>query len=302
MTIQERVQELFDKFNVNLSVTEGQKENFAEAPLDNGTVIYTDDAEFTEGSEVYIINDEGERIALPPGDYTFKDGGKISVGNGGKVASIQKGGDGKGEGDGKNVVDSQPAKTKDKPANSGDNGGGSGSKGVPENSKGGKGKGGGNSPSKGKGKLEDEDENPNEMNYVSREEVEEMIASAIQKLKEEEEKEMEHTPDHKEDEDKTEMSVNPEASSEESAPVEEEVLDPEPKAEDEKDEEAEEVNLSKVLTELEETKAKLFELQKQAASEGLKRVTPTAKAKEPLNLKNLSTAERIEALAKHFNA
>ncbi len=83
MTIQERVQELFNKFNVNLTV-EATRTELAEATLENGTVIYTDGDDFVEDGEAYIINDEGERIPLPPGDYTLADGGVISIGDVGK--------------------------------------------------------------------------------------------------------------------------------------------------------------------------------------------------------------------------
>ena len=73
MTIQERVQEVFNRFNVNLTVSEDKSTELAEAALENGTVIYTDAEAFEEGAEAYIINDEGERIALPPGDYPLAE-------------------------------------------------------------------------------------------------------------------------------------------------------------------------------------------------------------------------------------
>ena len=87
MSIKERVQEIFNRFNVDLQVTE-EKVEMAEATLDNGTVIYTDDENFNEGSEAYIINDEGERIALPPGDYTLENGTTIKIGEGGVVTAV----------------------------------------------------------------------------------------------------------------------------------------------------------------------------------------------------------------------
>ena len=241
MSIQQRIQDLFDKFNVNLTVTENTtpRVDLAEATLDNGTVVYTDDEAFNEGSEVYIINDEGERIALPQGDYELQDGGVLSIGEGGKIVS------------------SSPAESDD---------------------------------------SEEINQSENEnMNYVSKEEVEEMIASAIQKMKEE----LEHTPEHKEDEDKEEMSeVNPEAKNDDA--IEAKVAEPE--VVEEKVEEEESVELSAVLAELSETRAQLTELQKQAASAGLKRATPQPQAKEPLSLASMTTEERIKALAKHYTA
>ena len=123
MTIKERVQEVFNKFNVNLTAEEVLRVDMAEAALENGTVIYTDGEDFAEGEEAYIINDEGERIPLPPGDYTLADGGVISIGDLGKVNKVTKpqGGDAKNEGkpdakgiDGKPNIDStKPIKRKE---------------------------------------------------------------------------------------------------------------------------------------------------------------------------------------------
>ncbi len=88
MTITERVQEVFNKFNVKLTVTEEPRTEMAEAALDNGTVVYTDAEAFAEGVEAYIINDEGEKIPLPPGDYELQDGRTLVIGEGGVVSSI----------------------------------------------------------------------------------------------------------------------------------------------------------------------------------------------------------------------
>ena len=102
MTIKERVQEVFNRFNVNLEVEDKVRVDLAEAALENGTVIYTDADSFVEGAEAYIINDEGERIPLPPGDYTLGRWRNISIGDIGKINKVQKpvsdgkGGDGKG--------------------------------------------------------------------------------------------------------------------------------------------------------------------------------------------------------------
>lgn len=286
MSIQTRVQELFDKFNVNLTVTDNEsvRIDLAEATLDNGTVVYTDDAEFNEGSEVYIINDEGERIAMPEGEYGLQDGGKMSIGAGGKVASVNKGGDSKAPNQpAKSPKDNKP-QPKGKPASDGG-----------DSSSGGK----GGDDSGGK-KVKKESEIEDDMNYVSKDEVEEMIASAIQAMKEE----LEHTPDHKkEEEDMTEMSVNPEAKANEAeaeVEIEVEVEMEEEAKEESKEEEA--VELSAIQKELDETKAELVELQKQAASDGLKRATPQPKAQEPLNLANMTTEERIKALSNHYTA
>ena len=300
MTIQERVQELFHKFNVNLTVEESRTE-LAEAALENGTVIYTDGDDFVEGDEAYIINDEGERIPLPPGDYTFKDGGVISIADGGKIASVAKGGEGK---DGKAV---NPAKTKepvakapvkDAPVEPTPK--------EPAPTK--------PAPTKPKTRQSadfEEEENPNDMeevtiNYVTREEVEAIVAEAIaaamgepaiEEATEEEKEEMSVNPEAPKAEAKEEAKEEPQEEAEE--PTEEVEVEVELSAETEEVEAPNEMDV--ILTELSQVKERLFELQKQAASTGLKHKAPTQK-KEPLNLQNLTTEERVRALANHYNA
>lgn len=221
MTIQERVQEVFNRFNVNLTVSEEARTEMAEAALDNGTVIYTDADAFAEGVEAYIINDEGEKIPLPPGEYTLADGGMITVGEGGVVSSVS----------------------------------------------------GAESPAEEVEASEEEVEEvqaEEEPTYVTKAEVEEMIKAALESIAAQDDKE--------------EMSaVNPEAPKAEKVEVEE------------KEEEDE------VKVELAAVKAELEAIKKQAAEGGLKHKAPTPK-REPLNLKNLTTEERVRALANHFNA
>ena len=90
MNITERVQEVFNRFNVNLTVAENPRAEFAEATLENGTVVYTDAENFAEGVEAFIINDEGERIPLPAGEYTLADGMILTVEDAGKVVAVSK--------------------------------------------------------------------------------------------------------------------------------------------------------------------------------------------------------------------
>jgi len=295
MTIQERVQDIFNKFNVNLKVEESRTE-LAEAALDNGTVIYTDGDDFVEGDEAYIINDEGERIPLPPGDYTFKDGGVISIADGGKIAALNKGGEGKEAKDGKA---SNPAKTKqpvaEAPAKDAP------VKPAPTDPP-------VKPPTKPKTRQSadfEEEENANDMeevtiNYVTREEVEAIIAEAIAAAM------GEPAVEEAEEEEKEEMSVNPEApKAEAKEEPQAEAVEPTEEFEVEVEMSAETTEapneMDVIMTELSQVKERLFELQKQAASTGLKHKAPTPK-KEPLNLQNLTTEERVRALANHYNA
>jgi len=226
MNIAERVQEVFNRFNVNLKVTDNvelenkeTKTDLAEATLDNGTVIYTDADSFAEGVEAYIINDEGENIALPPGEYTLADRGMITVGEGGVVTSVSG-----AESPAEEVEASE--------------------------------------------EVEAAEEEKEEVMYVTKSEVEAMIAAALESL----------------------------------APKEEEMSEEAEQAEEPQEPEAEELSKEDPISvELAAVKAELEAIKKQAAEGGLKHKAPTAK-REPLNLKNLTTEERVRALANHFNA
>jgi len=222
MTIQERVQEVFNRFNVNLTVSEEKRTEMAEATLENGTVIYTDAEQFAEGVEAYIINDEGENIPLPPGDYTLADGGVIVVGDGGVVTSVGEATEEVVE----EVVEEVEASEETQEVEASE---------------------------------ETEEVQAEETpSYVTKAEVEEMIAAAFEALNKD---------------DKEEMSADT----------------PEPK----KEEDA-------VAVELAAVKAELEAMQKKAAEAGLKHQAPTTK-REPLDLKNLSTQERVSALLNQFS-
>ena len=223
MTITERVQEVFNKFNVKLTVTEEPRTEMAEAALDNGTVVYTDAEAFAEGVEAYIINDEGEKIPLPPGDYTLADGRTLVIGDGGVVSSITE------------APTEEPA-TEEVEASE---------------------------------EEVEEVQAEEEPTYVTKAEVEEMIKAALESIVAQDDKE--------------EMSaVNPEA----------------PKAE--KVEEKVEEKENEAALELAAIKAELADLKKQAAEAGLKHKAPTVK-REPVDLKNLSTQERVSALLQNFS-
>ena len=312
MTIQERVQELFHKFNVNLTVEESRTE-LAEATLENGTVIYTDGDDFVEDGEAYIINDEGERIPLPPGDYTLADGGVISIGDIGKINKVQKpvsdgkGGEGKGA-DGKpanvpNIDVTKPAKKKDK----GDGGG----------------DGGGKPAKKGKKKLSSDEEQTTDMKVELNaelvfamlqerfpdlgEEVAQAIAVAVEEIYAQPEAEVEAEEEDEEMgyKDKEEMQVNPEApKAEKEVEVEVEVESEEVESDQENTElsaveEKSEIDLLKEA--LAQTNERLEQLHKMSAHGGLKHKAPSAPKAEPLDLANMTIEERVRALANQFS-
>jgi len=82
MTLKERISELFDKYSVELSVEENAEVKFAVATLDSGQEIQTDAEAFAVGVAVFVVNDEGEQIPLPDGEYTLQDGSMLVVAEG----------------------------------------------------------------------------------------------------------------------------------------------------------------------------------------------------------------------------
>ena len=107
MTLQNRINELFTKFNLSLSTVEKTK-LMAEATLENGTIIFTDAEGFEDGAEVYIVNEEGEKIPLPDGDYTLEDGRTLTISDSGKISKSE----GKGKAEGESKADGESPKTK----------------------------------------------------------------------------------------------------------------------------------------------------------------------------------------------
>jgi hypothetical protein len=82
MTLKERISEIFDKYSVELSVEENAEVKFAVATLDSGQEIQTDAEAFAVGVSVFVVNDEGEQIPLPDGEYTLQDGSMLVVAEG----------------------------------------------------------------------------------------------------------------------------------------------------------------------------------------------------------------------------
>jgi hypothetical protein len=95
MNLANKINDLFQKYSVKLEVAEGEipAEVVVEEPtvaskvLSNGTQIYVDAPEFTVGLSVYVLNEEGEKIPLPDGEYDLEGGGTISIAEG-VLASI----------------------------------------------------------------------------------------------------------------------------------------------------------------------------------------------------------------------
>jgi ABC-type sugar transport system ATPase subunit len=86
MTLKERISDLFNEYSVALEVEEKKEEEkevkMATATLDSGQEISTDAEAFAVGVSVFVVNDEGEQIPLPDGEYTLADGMAFVVAEG----------------------------------------------------------------------------------------------------------------------------------------------------------------------------------------------------------------------------
>lgn len=80
MSIKTRVQDIFDRFQIELAVNEPTQ--LASAKLESGQEIQTDAESFASGAAVFVTNDEGEKIPLPDGNYTMEDGSSFTVKDG----------------------------------------------------------------------------------------------------------------------------------------------------------------------------------------------------------------------------
>ena len=75
------VNEIFAKYNVELSAEEPKAEEAAEvktelatATLKDGTVIQSDSETWEVGVNAYVVNEDGEKVAVPTGEYELEDG------------------------------------------------------------------------------------------------------------------------------------------------------------------------------------------------------------------------------------
>jgi len=61
---------------------------YAEMILDDGRVVATEDEQFMIGSEVFVVNDDGEASPLAAGSYTMEDGAKLTIDDNGKILDM----------------------------------------------------------------------------------------------------------------------------------------------------------------------------------------------------------------------
>lgn len=84
MSLQKRVEKLFEKYAVIAAKLSEEKEEvkMAEATLDSGQTIATDAEAWAIGVAVFVVNEEGEQIPLPDGEYKLEDGTEFTVAEG----------------------------------------------------------------------------------------------------------------------------------------------------------------------------------------------------------------------------
>jgi hypothetical protein len=84
MTTKERINSLFVKYNVNFKAEDVTvvEVKLSEVVLEDDTVFTSEDEVIVEGSQVTVINADGEKVSVPSGDYTDKDGRVLVVSDG----------------------------------------------------------------------------------------------------------------------------------------------------------------------------------------------------------------------------
>jgi hypothetical protein len=82
MALKDKIAEVLGKYGVDAKTLFSEEvKAMAQATLDNGTVVMTDADEWAVGVAIFIEED-GERMALPDGEYTLEDGTQVTVENG----------------------------------------------------------------------------------------------------------------------------------------------------------------------------------------------------------------------------
>lgn len=61
---------------------------YAEMILEDGRVVATEDEQFMIGSEVFVVNDDGEASPLSAGTYKMEDGAELTIDDNGKILDM----------------------------------------------------------------------------------------------------------------------------------------------------------------------------------------------------------------------
>ena len=85
------MKETLEKIKTLLSIDNKESKEvkmYAEMILDDGRVVATEDEQFMIGSEVFVVNDDGEASPLSAGSYTMEDGAKLTIDDNGKILDM----------------------------------------------------------------------------------------------------------------------------------------------------------------------------------------------------------------------
>jgi hypothetical protein len=74
--------------SIDTKVESKEVKLYAEMILDDGRVVATEDEQFMIGSEVFVVNDDGEASPLSAGSYTMEDGAKMTIDDNGKILDL----------------------------------------------------------------------------------------------------------------------------------------------------------------------------------------------------------------------
>jgi hypothetical protein len=87
MNIKQAVSTILSKYGLTLE--DEVKTEMGEAVLEDGTKVYCSGT-FGVGETCYVVNEEGEQIALPDGEYKLQDGASFTIEEGKISASTVK--------------------------------------------------------------------------------------------------------------------------------------------------------------------------------------------------------------------
>jgi hypothetical protein len=85
------MKETLEKIKTLLSIDNKESKEvkmYAEMILDDGRVVATEDEQFMIGSEVFVVNDDGDASPLSAGSYTMEDGAKLTIDDNGKILDM----------------------------------------------------------------------------------------------------------------------------------------------------------------------------------------------------------------------
>lgn len=85
MELRNKIQSVLSKYGLSLE-DEVQETEMATAQLEDGTTVHCDGG-FQKGDTCYVVNEEGEKIGLPDGEYVLQEGGKFTIEEGTITAS-----------------------------------------------------------------------------------------------------------------------------------------------------------------------------------------------------------------------